>query len=313
MNKKPVIIDMDGDLDNLIALSYAITSPSIEVLGVTTTHGFYSVHWAAAQVKDFLLATGWDVPVVKGAESPMMRTRMKKALQDPASVDTSAGAVAAWDWMYQQLEASQVPVTVCLMGTATNLSMLLNKYPDAAERIERIVFAGGSFSFGTITACACHKVYFDAEAMQYVMHAGVPFTMMAVDVTSGFVKGTKLEQLLEGWTGSLWRRVRSGCGLCNKANSVLRTPMAMVLLTHPELFTKDAYKCEVELHGTYTYGMTVVYKNNFDGIKVHEDGTKERMDVREEDKNICYIHEFDVNSVMELITQQVSVLEEVSK
>lgn len=240
-----------------------------------------------------------------------MRPRMEKTLQDPEFY-AIPHTEPAWEWMYRQMMASQEPVTICLLGPATNLAMLLRRHPDAASRIAQILFAGGSYAFGTVTASACHKVYFDAEAMQVVMHAGIPFTMMSVDVTSGFVDGIRLDQLLESWAGSLWIGVKQDCALCTAANRVLRTPMALVTLTHPELFTHGNYKCEVELHGTYTYGMTVVYLNNFDGIKVFEDGTKDRMEVREADKNICYIHEFDTNRVMELIAQQVSGLEEVS-
>lgn len=47
MERRKLILDMDGDADNLLALAYALRSPEVEVLGVVTGHGFYQPETAA--------------------------------------------------------------------------------------------------------------------------------------------------------------------------------------------------------------------------------------------------------------------------
>ena len=150
-----ILLDMDGDGDNLIALAYALQSDALEVLGVTTCHGFVSVETASAAVTAFLDAMGAKVPVAMGADRPLMRQRMPKVIREaPAAVPAAIEPLPAWDFMAQVLEESPEPVTVCLLGPATNLVQLLHRHPEAAGKIQRVLFAGGSFAFGTVTASA---------------------------------------------------------------------------------------------------------------------------------------------------------------
>ena len=79
-------------------------------------------------------------------------------------------------------------------------------------------------------------------------------------------------------------------------------------LTHPELFSFGHYKCEVELHGRITYGMTVVYLDDFDGVFELPDGTTNRRDVTEEQKNIWYMDAFDREKVLGILSAAVSGL-----
>lgn len=304
-----ILLDMDGDGDNLIALAYALQSDALEVLGVTTCHGFVSVETASAAVTAFLDAMGAKVPVAMGADRPLMRQRMPKVIREaPAAVPAAIEPLPAWDFMAQVLEESPEPVTVCLLGPATNLVQLLHRHPEAAGKIQRVLFAGGSFAFGTVTASACHKVYFDAEAMQRLTHAGIPFYMASVDVTSGFTNGVKLEELLDSWSGSLWARARRLMPSPVPATRFVRTPFALLSLDHPEMFSFGRYKCEVELHGRITYGMTVVYLDNFDGVFELPDGTTNRRDVAEEDKNIWYMDAFDRDKVLAILSEVVGGL-----
>ena len=301
MDKRKLIFDMDSDADNLLALAYALNSPELEVLGVVTGHGFYQPETAAAGVNALLAELGVELPVIAGAQRPLMRANMEKVVEHP--VPGTVMDTAAWDWMYQTLKASEEKVTICLLGTATNLMHLLHKYPDAAEKIEEILFAGGAFSFGTVTASACHKVYFDAEGMQFLMHAGIPFRVATVDVTSGYAGGTEVAAFMEK-LGGVWGAVAAKAAPAVSATRVLRAPLAMVSLTHGDLFGWDNYKCNVELHGALTYGMTVIYRNNFDGVVELESGEKVWKDVAEEDKNIWDMREFDREKVLAIVEER---------
>lgn len=169
---RKVIFDVDGDADNLLTVSAALCDPSLDVLGITTVHGMDSAADAAEHIRALLDGMSVSRPVIEGAGAPLMRERMV-----PAGDDCGSTGVEAADWMAGRLLESAEPVTVCLLGAATNLILLYRNRPEAFARIERILFMGGSFAFGTINASACHKVYCDAEAMQLLMHTGVPLSM----------------------------------------------------------------------------------------------------------------------------------------
>lgn len=301
MDKRKLIFDMDSDAENLLALAYALASPELEVLGVVTGHGFYQPETAAAGVEALLSALNVELPVIAGAQRPLMRANMEKAVERP--VPGTVMDAAAWDWMYQTLKTSEEKVTICLLGTATNLMHLLHKYPDAAEKIEKILFVGGAFLFGTVTASACHKVYFDAEGMQFLMHAGVPCYVATVDVTSGYEGGTDVAAFMEK-LGGVWGDVVAKAAPVVSAARVLRAPLAMVALTHGQLFGWDKFKCNVELHSPLTYGMTVIYRNNFDGVVELESGEKVRVEVAEKDKNIWDMREFDREKVLAIVEER---------
>ena len=77
-------------------------------------------------------------------------------------------------------------------------------------------------------------------------------------------------------------------------------------LTHGQLFGWDNYKCNVELHSPLTYGMTVIYRNNFDGVVELENGEKVRVEVAEKDKNVWDMREFNREAVLSIVEERLS-------
>lgn len=301
---RKVIFDVDGDADNLLTVSAALCDPSLDVLGITTVHGMDSAADAAEHIRALLDGMSVSRPVIEGAGAPLMRERMV-----PAGDDCGSTGVEAADWMAGRLLESAEPVTVCLLGAATNLILLYRNRPEAFARIERVLFMGGSFAFGTINASACHKVYCDAEAMQLLMHTGVPFYMMPIDETSDIPHGIEIQSLMQKLPGSLWQHMARLCPPPVRANRYLHTPYAVEVLREPDAFSFRKVKCEVELHGTLTYGMTVAYLNDFDGVIDWPDGHRGRRDVGDEERNVWYVQPFDRKTVLERILHRVETLE----
>jgi pyrimidine-specific ribonucleoside hydrolase len=82
------------------------------------------------------------------------------------------------------LETSAEPVTVAAIGPLTNIALLVSVYPDAAARIGRLVFMGGSATRGgNVTAAAEFNIWADPEAAAVVLRAGLPTVMVGLDVT----------------------------------------------------------------------------------------------------------------------------------
>jgi pyrimidine-specific ribonucleoside hydrolase len=86
--------------------------------------------------------------------------------------------------MAHVLDGSPEPVTVATIGPLTNLALLLGVYPEAAARIGRLVVMGGSATRGgNVTAAAEFNIWADPEAAQAVLTAGLPTTLVGLDVT----------------------------------------------------------------------------------------------------------------------------------
>ena len=65
------------------------------------------------------------------------------------------------------------------VGPLTNVALALDK----GMRPARIVLMGGAIAEGNMTPAAEFNIWADPEAAQQVFHAGVPVTMVGLDVT----------------------------------------------------------------------------------------------------------------------------------
>jgi pyrimidine-specific ribonucleoside hydrolase len=75
-------------------------------------------------------------------------------------------------------------VTVAPIGPLTNIALLLHVFPEAAARIGRVVWMGGSATRGgNVTAAAEFNAWADPEAAAAVLGSGLPVTMVGLDVT----------------------------------------------------------------------------------------------------------------------------------
>jgi pyrimidine-specific ribonucleoside hydrolase len=135
-----------------------------------------------------------DVPVAAGARSSLVHPQAERAGHvhgtaglggvelppSPGALDPRPAVVALADLLLSSPE----PVTVATIGPMTNLALLLGVFPEAAERIGRLVVMGGSAALGgNVTAAAEFNVWADPEAAQAVLTAGLPTTLVGLDVT----------------------------------------------------------------------------------------------------------------------------------
>src|SRR5688500_6117258 len=71
---RPLILDVDTGIDDMIALLIAATSPEINLRGVTCVAGNVEIHHVARNTGKLLRMVGrGDVPVSIGAARPLVR------------------------------------------------------------------------------------------------------------------------------------------------------------------------------------------------------------------------------------------------
>jgi inosine-uridine nucleoside N-ribohydrolase len=189
----PILIDCDPGHDDAIALLLALASPEVDLLGITTVAGNQTLEKTTANALKILEFVGrTEVAVAAGAPRPLVREPYVAAyvhgetgmdgpdLPAPRTAPVSEHAV---DFLAAKLTASPEPVTVIPVGPLTNVGLLLARYPEAADRIDRIVLMGGAIAEGNVTPAAEFNIWADPEAASRVFTSGIDVTMIGLDVT----------------------------------------------------------------------------------------------------------------------------------
>ncbi|TKJ20953.1 nucleoside hydrolase [Blastococcus sp. CCUG 61487] len=191
----PLVIDTDPGIDDALAILLALASPEVDLRLVTTVHGNVELAQTSENALRVLhLAGRSDVPVAAGARGPLVHPQPRRAGHvhgaeglggvalppSPAPLDPRPAVVA----LAELLTSSPVPVTVAAIGPLTNLALLQAVFPEAAQRIGRLVVMGGSAARGgNITAAAEFNVWSDPEAAAVVLGGTVPTVLVGLDVT----------------------------------------------------------------------------------------------------------------------------------
>jgi inosine-uridine nucleoside N-ribohydrolase len=189
----PVLVDCDPGHDDAMALLLALASPELELLGVTTVAGNQTLEKTTANALKVLeFVDRGDVPVAAGAPRPLVREPFVAAYvhgesglegpELPAPAGTPVGGHAV-DFLAARILESERPVTLVPTGPLTNVALLLARYPETGERLERIVLMGGAIAEGNVTPAAEFNVWADPEAAARVFASGLDVTMIGLDVT----------------------------------------------------------------------------------------------------------------------------------
>src|SRR4026209_1430019 len=213
-----VLIACAPGYDDVIAIMLALASPEVEVLGITTVDGNQPVAETTENALRVVELLAREIPVAAGADPPPGRgVPDRPALRhrrpppraarpggaggrrDLPGVPPATGRAVdehAVDLLARVLLAAAEPVTLVPLGPLTNVALLLALYPDAAERIGRMVLMGGAIGEGNATTAAEFNIYVDHQPAQRVFSSRSDLTMAALDVTyRAIVSRAELEEL----------------------------------------------------------------------------------------------------------------------
>lgn len=267
-----LILDCDPGHDDAIAM--LVAARHAHVLGITTVAGnapLSATTRNALIMRDLL---GLEAEVHSGAERPLIREPKHadyvhgKSGMDGADLPEPSGPPASGDAVGFIIDTCRAHEGAWLVptGPLTNIGLALRAAPDLARRIAGISLMGGG-TFGNRTAAAEFNIWCDPEAADIVFSYGGPLVMSGLDLTHQFqalphrvdmvrpIPGRlahALVGLLEFFSGTYTSR-HHGIG-----GAPVHDPLAVMALTHPELFTTQNAHVTVETDGTRTLGMTVI-------------------------------------------------------
>ncbi|MDN2582869.1 nucleoside hydrolase [Aquibium sp. ELW1220] len=195
MSSRATIIDTDPGIDDAVAILAALASPEFDVLGITTVAGNIGIATTTRNAGRILALVGrGDVPVIPGAAGPLSRKGFDVAdihgydglggvgFPEPATPPRSAHAA---NWLADTLKARPAgSVDILALGPLTNIAQLLVDEPESAHRVGRIIAMGGAIREpGNIGPRSEFNMAADPEAAEAVLAAGLPLTLIPLDVT----------------------------------------------------------------------------------------------------------------------------------
>src|SRR3954451_25494874 len=175
----PIILDVDTGTDDALALAFAVASPDVDLVAVTTVAGNVDVERATANSLAVLewLGAG-DVPVHRGASRPLVRPhRDASYFHDEgglggARLPTSMRSVGVDRGPAALIRlARQRPgeLTLVALGPLTNLAIALNVEPSLPKLLKSVVIMGGAYTVpGNTTPAAEFNILVDPEAADQV-------------------------------------------------------------------------------------------------------------------------------------------------
>jgi inosine-uridine nucleoside N-ribohydrolase len=192
----PILLDTDPGIDDAMALLFALASPELELLGVTTVFGNARVEQTSRNALHILdVARRPDVPVVAGAAQSLARPPIPSRgfhgadglgnlHLPPPDRPLTGWPGAAPGFIVDTVLARPGQVTLIAVGPLTNLAHALQREPRLAGATRQVVLMGGAvFREGNITPVAESNIYHDPEAARLVLGAGWPVTLVGLDVT----------------------------------------------------------------------------------------------------------------------------------
>ena len=271
----PIIIDTDPGHDDALALLLAFQSPELRVLGVTSVAGNQTLDKTTLNARRILtIGRIRDVPIAAGMARPLVRElhtapniHGESGLDgyDFAPPEVDVVPEHAVDLIVRTVNQSSEPITLVPVGPLTNIALAFLRAPEITKNIARIVLMGGAVDLGNVTPSAEFNIYVDPEAAQIVFDAGVPITMVGLDVTRrarlhadererirgfGSEVGTMIDALMDFYTSTEARRDPS-------EGPPIHDALAVAAVIRPELLETRHVNVVVETTGIYTAGRTV--------------------------------------------------------
>jgi purine nucleosidase len=261
--KLKVVIDTDPGLDDAVAILFALGSGLFDVAGITTVAGNLGIGTTTRNAGRLLAFAGRsDVPVLQGAERPLLREAIQTAdihgadgmgwvdLPEPA-VPPAPGDAVSW---LADLLMTEPPhsVSILALGPMTNLARLQTEHPEAAHRVGLIVAMGGAVNEpGNVGARAEFNFAADPHAADVMFAAVLPIVIVPLDVTRK-VRATR------GWCA----RLAAGGPMGAKAAEIiaayfqstqgresrpLHDPCVMLFAARPDLFAIETMRLAIDI------------------------------------------------------------------
>ncbi len=267
-----VVLDTDNgmgnagsDIDDGFALALAVADPAVSLELVTTVGGNADVDVCTRLTRELLERLDrTDVPVVGGASLPLRGGAHRRS--GPHRAPYAATAIA------EAVAAAPGEITLVAIGPLTNVATALLLDPALASDVREVVVMGGVFLEHTNLAAMPgeYNTWCDPEATAVVLASGAPLRFVGLDVTRQ-VRLTRAAAAVMAESGRDFEAFAGRCaiewidhhGAANPGDPreqdscALHDPLAVAVVTRPELVTWRPAYLQVETDGWVARGVMV--------------------------------------------------------
>jgi inosine-uridine nucleoside N-ribohydrolase len=269
-----LIILSDMGIDGAFATALALHDPRLEVLGLAASAGNVSANQATRNVQ--VLVEQLDPPRWPriGAARPVAYDCDATNLHGP---DGLGGINFPCAQLHHQHPADKLlvdvlrqdpgEVTVMVLGPATTLAAALEREPDVAGLLGRVVMVGGAWrESGDASAVAEFHFYCDPRGARQVLRSGVPITLLPLDVTRRLLFSPSDLLRLPAPESRTCRflsqiaphAIAPSASLYGVEGFFLQDVLGIIAASLPGILTTRPMSVDVETTGELTRGMSVV-------------------------------------------------------
>ena len=255
-----VVIDTDPGTDDALAIAMALSSPDLDVLGLTTVGGNASL---ADTTRNALALAEWlghpKLPVSRGAFRPVRGTFSYAYHYHGAGgltvrLPRPSGAVMplrAPDYLAYMAYTHPGELVIIALGPLTNVAQAIRGEPRMLRWVKHIYVMGGALHVpGNVTPHAEFNIYSDPVAAGEVLGSGIDTTLIGLDVcgepvlTPADVEGSDTasaggllaQEVVRGWFA--FRPDSDRYMLCD--------PLTVAAAVRPQLFEYERAAVSVE-------------------------------------------------------------------
>lgn len=269
-----ILIDTDPgqDIDDLLAIQFALQRPELDIKAITTVT-LPSLQRARLVKRLLRYLDRADIPVAAGMEFPLRQfsdaeirsqqdfaqTMNHYAFAEPEDPRDAPGEQDAVDLIIRTVEKYPGEIGLACLAPLTNIACALRRKPGLAAKIQYIAMMGGETTLNR----AEHNVAFDYIAADVVLRSGIPIFMGTWDVTRRFVLSKSDCQLFGSHPSPLCQAMGRAIELWHPAQSWKPGPVMYDIFPVVWSFDRSYYTTapmpvRVETRGEFTRGMTVV-------------------------------------------------------
>ena len=279
---KKILFDTDPGIDDACAILLALASPELSLEGLSVVHGNCSLEQGITNALSVLeLANASHIPVARGCDLPLVQPSLLAPethgdtglgyakLPEPRAKSISQHGI---DFLIETILASPGEITLVAIAPLTNVALAIRQEPRIVDALKELIIMGGALRHeGNTTALAEFNTYVDPHAAQIVYQAGIPTTLVPLDVTYQCIltpddvnRLQKIDSPITKFVADATRFYMEFHDEYQKIEGcVINDPLALALTFMPELCTYQELPVEVDLSGGISMGKTVADFYNY--------------------------------------------------
>ena len=267
-----VILDVDTGCDDAVAMLMAGHHPALEFVAVLPVHGNVHLEVTLENTLKLLSAGKLEyVPVYVGANAPLIGPIIAGDGDQIIRLPFPESSIQpqephAVNFLIDYYMSGEGKDTIYMpIGPLTNLALALRIEPKLAERIPKIVTMGGAYIEGNTTPSAEFNILADPEAAHIVYSAGIPITMIGLEVTDkAEIRKEDVKRIRE--IGTPWADAAAviidiiidiHLKFPGRTGGIVYDACAVAAVIDPTVFQAKPMHIDIEINGTYTRGRTV--------------------------------------------------------